>query len=84
MPVERCADIIARAMYNTGLIQEIWIANQPFLALTELNAYAPWLSRLLFTKVIGPQRRKALTQGSNVYDILAMLGLKKPAVAEQK
>ena len=70
MPTARCTGLIVRAMYNKGLIQEIWISTQPILLLTYLNVYLPWVTRQLFTKAIGPSRRRALINGESVYDFM--------------
>lgn len=70
MPTSRCTSLIVRAMYNKNYIQEIWISTQPILLLTYLNVYLPWVTRQLFTKVIGPSRRRALLNGESVYDFM--------------
>lgn len=68
MPTARCTDLMVRAMYNKNFIQEIWISNQPVLLITYMNVYLPWLTRQLFTRLIGPGRRKAFLNGESVFD----------------
>ena len=72
MSVERCASVVVGAMYSRAYLQEVWVSQQPFLTIAYVNVYLPWISRQIFTRVIGPSRRKALTAGTNVYDIRVM------------
>ncbi len=45
MPTERCAYLIAKGM-ALG-VDEMWISEQPYLAMTYVSQYAPWLARLV-------------------------------------
>jgi dehydrogenase/reductase SDR family protein 7 len=74
MPTKRCTDLILKGMYYK--LAEMWISEQPFLFVTYLNVYSPWLSRQLFTKVIGPSRISTLKDGGNIYDVKSNFGLK--------
>ena len=47
---------------------EMWVSHQPFLALTYVSVYAPWVHRKLMAN-LGPKRVKVLREGGNVYDI---------------
>ncbi len=73
MSTSRCVYLMAKAMHYRW--SEIWISDQPFLLMTYLNVYFPWVSRMLMTHVIGPARIKTLQTGGNVWDIQANFGL---------
>jgi hypothetical protein len=47
---------------------EMWISDQPYLFLTYLSVYAPWVNRKVMG-YFGPRRVKILREGGNVYDI---------------
>lgn len=66
MPTARCTHLIAKGMYHR--FEEMWISEQPFLLFTYLTQYAPWVSRQLATKVMGPARMRILEEGGNIYD----------------
>lgn len=71
MPTERCTYLIAKAMKYK--FDEVWISIQPFLLLTYINVYTPYLGRLLFKKVIGPSRVRAMQSGGDVYDVRSIM-----------
>lgn len=71
MPTARCTLLVAKAMYYR--LYEAWISDQPYLLVTYLAEYMPGLTRLLFSKVLGPARTRALKSGANVYDIKQVL-----------
>lgn len=60
--------LVAAGMYRR--LDEMWIAQQPFLLLAYLNTYAPWVTRQIL-KVAGPVRVKVLREGGNVFDLKA-------------
>ena len=66
MPTERCTHLVAKGMAHR--VSEMWISDQPFLLVTYLNTYMPWVSRQLFTKLLGPTRVRILKEGGNLYD----------------
>ena len=67
MSTERCTLLVAKAMqWNLG---EVWISQQPFLFVTYLAEYAPFLSRALWAKVLGPGRVGAMLSGGDLYDV---------------
>jgi dehydrogenase/reductase SDR family protein 7 len=70
MPTARCTHLMAKAMYHR--LMEVWISDQPLLAMTYITQYFPTLSQLLFSRVLGPARVRALQNGGDVYDIKAM------------
>lgn len=72
MPTSRCTHLMAKGM--KWRLDEIWISNQPFLAITYLNTYFPFVSRQLFKYFIGPGRVKALASGADIYDMKNMFG----------
>jgi dehydrogenase/reductase SDR family protein 7 len=74
MPTVRCSSLVLKGLWH-GL-DEMWIAHQPFLLFTYLTQYLPGLSRLYATKIAGPARIRALTQGENIYDLNTVFGLK--------
>ena len=51
MPTERCTDLISRAMKHK--VDELWISDQPLLAVTYMMVYTPWLGRQIMTKFAG-------------------------------
>lgn len=67
MTTERSTDLMVKAVKYK--FDEVWISKQPFLAITYLNVYCPWLSRQLFKNLIGPARIKAHEEDGNVFDI---------------
>jgi dehydrogenase/reductase SDR family protein 7 len=71
MPTARCSHLMAKAMYYKS-IMEVWISEQPLLAMTYVAQYAPTLSNTLFARVLGPARVRILQSGGNVYDVKAM------------
>ena len=71
MATSRCTLLVAKAMYYR--LYEAWISEQPFLATTYLVEYMPNLSRILFTKILGPKRVQALQAGGSVYDLKQLL-----------
>lgn len=71
MPTERCTHLILKALYWG--YDEVWISDQPILAVTYLAEYTPDLMRWLMKKVIGPSRIKAFKDGGSVFDIKAMV-----------
>lgn len=74
MPTARCTYLVAKGMFHR--VEEMWISDQPFLAMTYLTQYAPFLSRLVATRLVGPARVKLLEEGGSVFDTQAVFGLK--------
>ena len=75
MPTERCTSLIMKGLYYN--IDEMWISEQPFLLVTYMVQYMPFVSRQLFSKLLGPARVNALKTGQDVYDVKVALGLSK-------
>lgn len=71
MPTERCTYLIAKCMYYKFM--EVWISDQPFLTMTYLAQYAPFLNSILYARIFGPARIKVLETGGNVYDMKSLL-----------
>ena len=67
MPTARCTHLMAKGM--KWRLDEIWISNQPFLAIAYLNTYMPFVSRQIFKHLIGPARVKTLSEGGDVYSL---------------
>ncbi len=74
MPTDRCTGLIVKGLYHD--LDEMWISDQPFLALTYLTEYFPWVSRQILVKVAGPARIRAIKSGENIYDMKIVLGVK--------
>ena len=72
MPTARCTHLMARGM--KWRLDEIWISNQPYLALTYLHTYMPFISRQLFKRLIGPGRVKTLAAGGDIYSLKNVFG----------
>ena len=75
MDVQECSRYILTGMRHRHLVQEMWISTQPILALTYAATNLPYLTRLLFDRVVGPSRVKALAGGEDIYDVRRMFGL---------
>ena len=71
MPTDRCTHLIMKALY--WRYDEVWISDQPILAITYLAEYTPGLMRYLMKNFIGPSRIKAFQDGGSVFDIKFML-----------
>ena len=71
MPTDRCTHLIMKALY--WRYDEVWISDQPILAITYLAEYTPGLMRYLMKNFIGPSRIKAFQDGGSVFDIKLML-----------
>ncbi len=65
MATDRCTSLIMKGLYYK--LEEMWISEQPFLAMTYLVDYAPFLSRMMMKK-FGQIRVAALKSGKNIYD----------------
>mmetsp|Transcript_25718 Transcript_25718/g.43328 ORF Transcript_25718/g.43328 Transcript_25718/m.43328 type:complete len:317 (+) Transcript_25718:58-1008(+) len=55
-------------------VDEMWISTQPFLLLTYMAQYMPWLSRQI-GRVVGPSRVKAIDEDGNPFDLKKLLGI---------
>lgn len=66
MATERCTALIMKGLYYD--LDEMWISEHPFLFMTYVTAYFPFLSRQLMVKFFGPARINALKSGLNIYD----------------
>jgi len=75
MKTKRCTELVVRAMHND--FDEVWIAKQPILAVTNLHVYAPFWSRQLFKRMVGPNRARMLKSGGDAYDFWQNLGFQK-------
>lgn len=73
METKRCSELMARGIYYE--LQEIWIANNPFILFAYLQQYFPGLSRQVHTKIAGPGRIKALdsNNGKELFDVAGMI-----------
>jgi dehydrogenase/reductase SDR family member 7 len=74
MPTARCAQLTLRGVYHK--LPELWISEEPVLAMAYVTQYLPYVSKLLFTKILGPARVKALQGGQNIYDLKTLLTAK--------
>lgn len=66
MPTPRFVSLMLRGLYYN--VDELWISTQPFLLLTYLAQYAPWVSRQV-GKLVGPSRVKAIREDENPFDL---------------
>lgn len=67
MSTARCTELMVRGMYHNT--QEMWIAKQPFMLLTYMAVYMPWVGRQIMTNIVGPSRCKMVMEGGNMYDV---------------
>jgi NAD(P)-dependent dehydrogenase (short-subunit alcohol dehydrogenase family) len=75
MLTPRFSELALRGIYFK--FSEMWIADQPFLLVTYIGSYLPWVYRQLNVYVVGAMRVKSMTQGTDLYNVQSMLGLKK-------
>lgn len=75
MGVEECCKYILVGMRHRHLVQEMWISSQPILLITYVATNLPYMARLLFDRVVGPSRVRALAGGEDIYDVKKMFGL---------
>jgi dehydrogenase/reductase SDR family protein 7 len=71
MTTERCTQLILKALHYK--YDEVWLSDQPFLAITYLSVYAPWITRQLMKHFIGPSRVRAFIEGASVFDFKLIL-----------
>ena len=77
METSRCTGLMARGMFHK--IDELWIADQPLLAITFIMQYLPWTGRQLF-KLVGPSRVRMLkSSGADMFSLWENLGWSKKA-----
>jgi len=77
METSRCSYLMTKAMQ--WRLDEVWIAQQPFLFITYLFEYLPGVSRQLMKNVVGPSRVKTLKSGGEkMYDIKQLFGFGIP------
>jgi short-subunit dehydrogenase len=72
MTTSRCTHLMASAM--KWRLDEVWISEQPFLAIATLNTYFPFTSRQLFKYIIGPGRIRTLAAGGDIYNMKNVFG----------
>lgn len=75
MDTVRFSQLAVRGIYNK--FSEVWIADQPFLLITYIGSYMPWIYRQLNTYIIGAMRVRSMTEGMDLYNVNKMLGLGK-------
>ena len=66
MTTPRFVAVMLRGLYYN--VDELWISTQPFLLLTYLSQYAPWVSRQM-GKLVGPPRVEAIREDGNPFDL---------------
>lgn len=54
----------------------MWIADQPFLLVTYIASYFPWVYRQLNVNVVGAMRVHSMSAGTDLYNVKSMLGFK--------
>lgn len=67
MPTERCTFLMMKGIYHR--LPEMWISDQPYLLVTYIGQYFPWISRAMFTNLMGPARVAAMIDGGNLFDV---------------
>lgn len=77
MSVTRCVELTVIAISH-GL-KEVWISDQPVLAVMYVMQYMPSLGHFLMEK-IGPRRLEAATKGGNTYGLDLLFGRSKKHV----
>jgi hypothetical protein len=65
MPTDRCTSLIMRGLYHDQ--KEMWISEQPFLAMAYLATYCQPLAHYYVNNVLGPKRINALNTGQSIY-----------------
>ena len=75
MTTPRFSELALRGIYHQ--LPEMWIADQPFLLITYIASYMPWVYRQLNVHLIGAMRVKAITDGSDLYNVRSLLGVKQ-------
>ena len=75
MSASRATYLMTKGIYHK--VQEMWIAEQPFLFFTYMNTYMPWTARQFNTYIFGPSRIRALKTGAKLYDITVSVTRKK-------
>lgn len=73
MTAARCTELIMKGLYYD--LDEMWISEQPFLLMTYIADYMPFVARTLLVKYFGPVRVKAVKSGQNVYDPKVIVNL---------
>lgn len=71
MSTARCTSLVVKGLFYR--FEEMWISEQPILALAYVNVYMPWISRQIMSKVAGPKRVKALKEGGKMNDVTELL-----------
>lgn len=66
MTTSRFVNVMIRGLFYD--IDEMWISEQPFLLLTYMAQYMPWVSRQL-GRLVGPSRVKAIQSDGNPFDL---------------
>jgi len=74
MATPRFSELALRGIYFK--FSEMWIADQPFLLVTYIASYFPWVYRQLNVYVVGAMRVNAMTGGTDLYNVKTLLGLK--------
>ena len=72
METHRFAQLASIGIYHH--IDEMIVSKQPFLLITYMSIYMPWLYRQINVWLIGGLRTRALVEGRDLYDIKSLLG----------
>ena len=72
MSTLRFVKLALKGVYHR--FDEMWISDQPYLLLTYIAVYAPWVNRRILD-FVGPKRVKLLKEGGNIYDVQVSLSL---------
>lgn len=64
--------IMIKGLYHD--VNEMWISSQPFLLLTYISQYMPWVSRQM-GMLVGPTRIKLLKEAKDPFDVKKLLGI---------
>eukprot|EP01018_Ginkgo_biloba_P002257 Gb_17710 [translate_table: standard] len=75
--VNRCVELTVIA--TTHGLKEVWISNQPVLAIMYVMQYFPSLGHSLMEKV-GPRRLETVKEGGNAYGLQLLFGKNKKRV----
>lgn len=65
MATERCTQLIMKGLYHNH--EEMWISDQPFLGMTYMAYFFPYLAKYYVDNVLGPGRINALRSGQSIY-----------------
>ena len=71
MKTARFSELALRSIYHK--FGEVWIAEQPFLLVTYIGVYLPWVYRQLNVHLVGAMRTRSIREGGDMYNVKELL-----------